>query len=333
MMAKIVTLGEIMLRLSTTVGERVASSNQFCAHYGGGEANVAISLANFGHAVSFASKIPENALGEGVKQHLQRYGIDCRYLLRGGQRLGTYYVETGIGERAAQVIYDRKGSSFAEMTKNEWPTDMFEHVEIFHISGITPALSKHWQHTLIELVKSAKQAGVKISLDINFRGKLWTTDEAKEYLKQLLPYVDVCSAGKLDAQVFMDIPAPKEETDDQYYYDQMNQLYPNIDLFYGTHREVISASHHLLTGRLWHQGNYVLSPVHVIDPIVDRVGGGDAFAAGVLHGIATQSSDQELIDFATAASALKHTIYGDCNLFSVSEINEFMKNGSGKIIR
>ena len=332
-MGKMLTLGEIMLRLSTTVGERVASSNQFFAHYGGGEANVAISLANFGHTVAFASKIPENALGDGVKQHLQRYGVECRYLLRGGNRLGTYYVETGIGERAAQVVYDRKGSSFVEMTKSEWPTEMFEGIDIFHISGITPALSKNWQQTLIELVQAAKQAGAKISLDINFRGKLWTTDEAKQYLKQILPYVDFCSAGKLDAQVFMDIPAPDKETDDRYYYDQMNQLYPNIELFYGTHRKVISASHNILTGRLWHQGNYVVSQSHIIDPIIDRVGGGDAFAAGVLHGIANQSSDQELIAFATAASALKHTVHGDCNLFSATEINDFIKNGSGKIVR
>lgn len=332
-MGKMLTLGEIMLRLSTTVGERVASSTQFFAHYGGGEANVAISLANFGHWVAFASKIPANALGDGAQQHLQRYGVDCRYVLRGGSRLGTYYVETGVGERAAQVVYDRKGSSFAEMTTNEWPEALFDEVDIFHISGITPALSKDWQATLINLVKAAKQAGVKISLDINFRGKLWTTDEAKQYLKKLLPYVDFCSAGKLDAQVFMDIPASAEAIDDRYYYEEMNRLYPNIDMFYGTHRKVISASHHVLIGRLWHQGNYVVSQAHIIDPIVDRVGGGDAFAAGVLHGIASQSSDQTLIDFATAASALKHTVHGDCNLFSVSEVQDFINNGSGKIIR
>ncbi|WP_291292141.1 sugar kinase [Enterococcus sp.] len=333
-MANILTLGEIMLRLSTPVGERIAHSSAFAAHYGGGEANVAISLANFGHQVSFASKVPENALGDAVLHHLRSYGVDCRHLLRGGSRLGTYYIETGVGERAARVVYDRAGSSFAQMADNEWSEELFDGVDIFHLSGITPALSSTWRKLLVTLIKEAKAAGCKISFDINYRGKLWSTDEARVYLQEVLPYVDYCSAGKLDAQVFMDIPAAeKEEADDSYYYQEMHRKYPNIKLFYATNRQVFSASHNQLTGSLWHEGNYVVSATHEIHPIVDRVGGGDAFSAGILHGLLTNKADQAIIDFATAASALKHTIHGDCNQFTEAEVTEFLAVGSGKIIR
>lgn len=332
-MANILTLGEIMLRLSTTLGDRIAHSSLFAAHYGGGEANVAISLANFGHRVSFASKVPENALGDAVFHHLRSYGVDCRHVLRGGSRLGTYYIETGIGERAARVVYDRAGSSFAQMKENEWQSDLFDGVDIVHLSGITPALSTTWQTLLLTLIKEAKAAGCKISFDINYRGKLWTTAEARVFLQEVLPYVDYCSAGQLDAQVFMDVAAPTEEVEDDYYYQEMHRKYPNIQLFYSTSRQVLSASHNQLTGSLWHNGNYVVSATHEINPIVDRVGGGDAFSAGVLHGLVTKKQDQEIIDFATAASALKHTIHGDCNQFSANEIQEFIATGSGKIIR
>jgi 2-dehydro-3-deoxygluconokinase len=332
-MARIITLGEIMLRLSTSSGVRLEQSGSFAAHYGGGEANVAISLANYGHDVSFASKIPANDLGKAVKRHLLSYGVDCGLLLTGGNRLGTYYMESGVGERAAKVIYDRAGSSFAEMQTNEWSTEIFKDVDLFHISGITPALSQTWQSLTLSLVKMAKQAGCKISFDINYRGKLWTTQEAAACLKEILPFVDYCSAGKLDAQVFMGIPAYDEEDELVYYYEQMNQLYPNIELFYSTKREVISASANTLTGTLWHKGQYVVSQTHHIEPIVDRVGGGDAFCAGILHGTLNNFSSQETIDFATAASALKHTIHGDCNQFTETEINDFLEAGSGKIIR
>ena len=211
-MGKVVTLGEIMLRLSTPVGIRVAQTENFAVHYGGGEANVAISLANYGHQVTFASKVPDNSLGEAAKKHLSRYGVSTEFVRTGGTRLGTYYLETGTGERAASVVYDRACSSFAQIEEMEWDLhELFSGVEIFHISGITAALSKTWQSMTVALVKAAKQAGCQVSFDINYRGKLWSQKEASVALKAILPFVDICSAGVLDARYLLEIPEPEEE--------------------------------------------------------------------------------------------------------------------------
>ena len=334
-MGKVVTLGEIMLRLSTNSGVRIAQADSLHAHYGGGEANIAISLANFGHDVYFASKTPENGLGEGVEKHLNRYRVHTDFLLKGGSRLGTYYVEAGIGERAANVIYDRTGSSFAEMTESEWQKEeLFSSVDIFHISGITPALSLNWKKITILLVKAAKEAGCKISFDINYRGKLWSQKEAGETMSEILPLVDYCSAGKLDAIYLLGISEyTGEENELAYYYPEIQMKFPNISILYSTKRNVLSASNNELIGTLWMNNSYYESQKHLINPIIDRVGGGDAFAGGVLHGILVQNTPQEMINFATAASALKHTVYGDCNQFSEQEVTSFLLAGSGKINR
>ncbi|KAF1298154.1 2-dehydro-3-deoxygluconokinase [Enterococcus sp. JM4C] len=332
-MGKVLTLGEIMLRFSTNQGIRLAQSDTMAVHYGGGEANVAISLANYGHDVSFASKVPNNSLGEAVKKHLARYHVATESLLFGGDRLGTYYLESGIGQRAASVVYDRAHSSFAEMTSIEWAKeDLFDGVDIFHVSGITPALSPTWQTLTLDLMKSAKEHGCKVSFDINYRGKLWSQKEAGEVLKTLLPYVDYCSAGYMDAVHLLGI-APQEGEELPYYYKKMQALYPNIQVFYSTKRQVTSASDNHLTGTLWMDETYFESTTQAICPIVDRVGGGDAFSGGLLHGLLKKVSPQEIIEFATAASALKHTVHGDCNQFSEEEVNGFLAAGSGKIIR
>ena len=332
-MGKIVTLGEIMLRLSTQVGNRLEQTQQLDVHYGGGEANVAISLANFGHQVQFASKVPENALGEAVKKHLQRYGVETKFLLKGGARLGTYYMEAGIGERSAKVTYDRKGSSFAEMTELEWDVEnLFKDVDIFHISGITPALSKTWQKLTIDLIKIAKAKGCKISFDTNYRANLWSQKEAGSVVRTILPYVDYWSAGKLDAIHFLG----STETKDKLlidYYQEIVEKYPSIKVLYSTIRQVESASENTLVGTIWTSSGYFESQRHDIVPIVDRVGAGDAFSAGILHGLLSKFSEQKMIDFATAASALKHTVMGDCNQFSEQEVKDFIVTDSGKIIR
>ncbi|WP_375178385.1 PfkB family carbohydrate kinase [Enterococcus rotai] len=332
-MGKVVTLGEIMLRLSTQSGNRLVQSDSLQAHYGGGEANVAISLANYGHEVVFASKVPNTALGEAVRKHLRRYHVDTHYLLTGGKRLGTYYLETGIGERAASVIYDRAGSSFAEMKVLEWDlATLFDDVDIFHISGITPALSKPWQTMTLELMKQAKKAGCKVSFDCNYRSKLWSLKEAGQLFMQILPYVDYCSAGKLDAVNLLGISVDSDE-ELAFYYEKMQEHFPNIQLFYSTKRTVRSASANQLIGTLWYNHQYYESAIHEINPIVDRVGAGDAFAGGILHGVLEQMTPQATVDFATAAAALKHTVYGDCNQFSKEEVADFLICGSGKIIR
>lgn len=332
-MAKILTLGEIMLRLATTQDERLIENHQFAAHFGGGEANVAVSLANFGHQAFYASKVPENGLGLGVKRHLTKYGVDTTHLLMGGERLGTYYLETGIGLRPSAVIYDRKYSSFAAMNEIEWDMDaLFKDVELFHISGITPALSNEWQTMLLTLAEAAHKRQIKVSFDINYRGKLWSVDECGKYVRQIAHYVDYCSAGKLDALNFFKIPE-KTGADLSYYYGEIQKLYPNIKVCYATNREVVTSRHNRLQGNLFIEDALYQSTVIDIPNIVDRVGGGDAFAAGVLHGLLTKMPPQETIDFATTASALKHSVHGDCNQFSAEEVLEAMENTNGDVKR
>lgn len=336
-MAKIVTLGEIMARFSTPAGQQIAQAETFQVVYGGGEANVGISLANFGHEVAFASKVPDNPLGQAVKRHLQGYGVSTQFLLQGGKRLGTYYMTSGVGERGASVFFDREGSSFAQMTTLEWDlAALFAGVDIFHISGIALAVSDKWRDLALELVQFAKSAGCLISFDVNYRGKMWTQAECGAAIQTILPYVDYCSAGQLDARYLLGIPAAPSHVSDSltYYYQKMQEMFPNMQLFYATKREVISASHNRLTGYLWRASTgLVTSQTHDINPIVDRVGGGDAFSGGVLHGILSDWPLQEAIDFGTAASALKHTIHGDTNQFSEQEVLDFLNTGSGAIQR
>ncbi|GHU38417.1 2-dehydro-3-deoxygluconokinase [Bacilli bacterium] len=336
-MSKVITLGEILARFSTTAGSRLASVDHMRVDYGGGEANVAVSLANFGHEVSFASKVPENALGEGVKRHLKANSVSTRFLLQGGPRMGTYYMEAGVGERGAAVFFDRAGSSFATMAELEWHLpDLFSGVDIFHISGIVSAVSVQWREMAIELVKAAKAAGCIVSFDVNYRGKMWTQAECGAVIQKILPYVDYCSAGHMDARYLLGIPeAPADVANVLvYYYEKMHQMFPNIKLFYATKRDVVSASHNRLTGAIWHQTEgLVTSKTHEINPVIDRVGGGDAFSGGVLHGILSGWTLQESIDFGTAASALKHTVHGDTNLFSEKEVSDFLAAGSGAIQR
>lgn len=332
-MSKVVTLGEIMLRLSTEMGQRISTAQSFLSHYGGGEANVAVSLAQFGHSVIHATKVPDNLLGTAVIQQLRGQGVDTSAVLVGGPRLGTYYLETGIGSRAAKVIYDRAGSSFAQISKNEWSSELLSDAEILHLSGITAALTPQWCDLLVELMEMAHQKGCKVSFDINYRGNLWSQEEAGTALAKLLPHVDYCSAGKLDAIHLLGIePCSESEDELVYYYQAIKEKYPSIEGLYSTKRLVHSASSHELTGTFWRAGYYE-SSTYKLDPIVDRVGGGDAFSAGVLHGILTGMSPQELIEFATAAAALKHTVCGDSNQFTDKEVTAFLMNKSGAISR
>lgn len=337
-MEKVVTFGEIILRLSTNSGERIAQTNLLNMQYGGAEANVSISLSHFGHHVYLLSKVPENPLSDGALNHLKSYGVRTEYVLKGGERLGTYYMETGVGERSAEVTYDRKHSSINELTLSEINFDeIFRGATLYHLSGITPALSENIKEITLESLKKAKEHDVIISFDFNYRSKLWSRQEAAETIKTLLPYVDMCSCGELDAVHILGIKEANKTWDQTkrltYYYDEMSRLYPNIKYMSSTFRTVMSASANRLQGNLYVDGIMYQSKEHLIDPIVDRVGGGDAFASGILHGILTEMEPQETISFATAASALKHTIHGDCNPFSVNEIKAFCGNGSGNIIR
>ncbi|MEH7384369.1 sugar kinase [Bacillus sp. JJ1521] len=337
-MKKIVVFGEPLLRFSTNLGERLFQSDQLLMHYGGAEANVGASLSRFGYDVYFVGKVPNNPLGQAYERHLHSYGIHTDCLIKGGERLGTYYLETGVGERSAQVTYDRKGSSFAQLSMNEINfTEILQGADLFHVSGITPALSKSLQGLTLQGLKIAKELGVKTSFDFNYRAKLWSLDEASAAIKPFLPYVDFCSCGELDALNLLGI----EEADDSldhsgklaFYYKKITEMYPNIKFLYSTFREVFSASHNRLQGNLFFNGELYQSRVHDINQIVERVGGGDAFASGILFGILEGHEPEQIVTFGTAASALKHTIHGDSNVFSEEEIKAFAENAPGKIVR
>lgn len=332
---KILTLGEIMLRLSSVSGQRLSNTSSLSCHYGGGEANVAISLANFGHDAYFASLVPDNLLGLGVKQHLQYYGVHTDYLLFGGERLGTYYLETGVSQRGSQVIYDRAHSSFSQISNDIWQdATLFTGIDLFHISGITPALSEDWQVLTKQLIQKARLAGCKISLDINYRGKLWTQAAAGLVIRELLPLVDYCSAGELDARYILALFEDKAiSVDLSTCYQKMIATYPNLAVIYSTKRQVSSSSENELQGVIYMDGQLTMSKAYHISPIIDRVGSGDAFSAGTLHGILKGWDAQKIIAFGTAACVLKHTVEGDHNLFTEKEILSFQSQASLEIKR
>lgn len=337
-MKRILTFGEIILRLSTNIGERLYKTDQLAMHYGGSEANVGVSLANFGHKVYMISKVPENPLGNAAKYQLEGNGVHTDYLLKGGERLSTYYLETGVGERNAQVTYDRKNSSVSALAIDEINTDkVFEDAALFHVSGITPALSENLENLTLLLLKEAKKRGVRTSFDFNYRSKLWSHERAAHVFKQFLSYIDICFCGELDAIHFLGIDklsASINEADRlKAYYQEIQTLYPNIKYLSSTFREVISASMNRLQGNYFTNGVLYQSKVHQIDQIVDRVGAGDAFAAGILHGILQELEPELTVSFATAGAALKHTLQGDNNSFSEDEIMSFFKKESSKIIR
>lgn len=337
-MKKVVTFGEILLRFSTNIGERLFQTDQIHTHFGGAEANVAVSLSNFGHEVYFVSKVPNNPLGSAVERHLKLHGVHTDRLLKGGDRLGTYYLESGVGPRSAQVTYDRKYSSISQLSLEEIDFEgVFSGASLYHVTGITAALSPSMKEVVLYSLQKAKELGVTKSFDFNYRAKLWSQQEAAETIKAFLPYVDICSCGELDALYLLGIEQAKDSLEKgeklAYYYEQIQQMYPNIRWMSSTFREVISASTNTLQGNLYTDGALYQSKAYPIDHIVDRVGGGDAFAAGILHGILEQRTPEEIVTFATAASVLKHTIHGDCNLFSEEEIQAFATSSPGKIVR
>lgn len=336
-MKKVVTVGEILLRLSTEMGRRLSQTDKLYMHYGGAETNVGISLAEFGHDVYVISKVPNNPLGIAVERYLRSYRVHTNYLLKGGERLGTYYLETGVGQRSAQVIYDRKNSSFANLEKEEVPIrEILHNTDLLHITGITPALSKSLRELTLSTLKSAKEHNVLTSFDFNYRAKLWSQKEAGEVIKYLLPYVDICSCGELDAIHLLGIKSNVSLSKKDrliYYYKKIEEMYPNIKCFYSTFRDVTSASTNTLQGNLYVNGELYQSKVYEIDHIVDRVGGGDAFSSGILHGLLENLEPKQIVSFATAASVLKHTVHGDGNPFSKEEIFAFANNGSSKISR
>lgn len=327
----ILCVGEILLRLSTPLGVHFNDASALNIHYGGAESNVAVNLSNLGYKTSFFSKLPESQLGIGVRNHLRRYGVDIDLVLGGGDRLGSYYLDHGAGERASTVIYDRARSSIAEMTLSEVDLDkVFEGKTMLHITGITPALSPEMREVSKVIIKEAKKRGLKVNFDVNYRSKLWSLEEASAFLKEMLPYVDYLSAAKLDAVNLLGISEVEEGVSDElnYYYEQIHEMFPNIQVIYSTIRNVISATHNTLQGTMWSKGLTYYSKVHDIDYIIDRIGGGDAFASGILHGILSGKKPDYTVNFATAYSSLKHSVSGDINPFSIEETERIMTHNA-----
>ena len=340
-MGKIVTFGEIMLRLAPNGYYRFFQNDQLQATFGGGEANVAVSLANFGLDTAFVTKLPDHAIGQAAVNSLRYFGVDTSKIVRGGNRVGIYYLEKGASQRGSVCIYDRAGSSIqtADVSDFNWD-EIFEGAEWFHFTGITPALGENLVEICKEACIAAKNHGVKVSCDLNFRGKLWTRDQARAAMTELCKYVDVCISNEEDAKDVFGIEA--ENTD--IYSGKLNKEgYKSVakqlaDKFGFekvaiTLRSSISASDNDWAAMLYDGKDYCFSKEYHLH-IVDRVGGGDSFGAGLIYSLVTGKTTKDAVEFAVAASALKHSVEGDFNRMSVSEVEKLAKgDGSGRVQR
>lgn len=340
-MAKIVTMGEIMLRLSTEGNSRFVQSDSFDVNYGGGEANVAVSLQNYGNETYFVSKVPAHEIGQAAINSLRRFGVHTDHVARGGERLGIYYLETGSSLRPSKVIYDRAHSSISEATLADFDFDeIFRDADWFHWSGITPALSDSTAECLRQALIAAKKAGVTVSCDLNFRAKLWTAEKAQQVMRPLMQYVDVCIGNEEDAQMCLgfrpdaDVEGGKTDADGyKGIFQGMMKMF-GFKYVVSTLRESFSASHNGWKAMIYDGKEFYVSRRYDINPIVDRVGGGDSFSAGIIHGLANGQTQQWALEFAVAASALKHTIPGDVNMVSLSEVESLMAgSGNGRVER
>jgi 2-dehydro-3-deoxygluconokinase len=325
-------MGEIMLRLSSPGNSRFVQSQAFDACYGGGEANVAISLANYGHDVYYVSKVPAHEIGECAVQTLRKNGVRTDYVARGGNRLGIYYLETGAAMRPSKVIYDRAGSSMAEATPEDFDFDrIFEGASWFHWSGITPAISDRAAENVRLACIAAKRHGVTVSCDINFRKKLWSVEKAMSVMRPLMEYVDVCIGFLPDVDM---IAVGSNPADYRGIFEQMQKEF-HFRYVVSTFRESYSATHNSWKAAIYNGKDFYESRQYDLNPIIDRIGGGDSFSGGLIHGLVKWQGDQaKALEFAVAASALKHTIPGDFNLVSEAEVLELAGgDGSGRVQR
>lgn len=338
---KIVTFGEIMLRLSTPGNKRFIQSDSFDVVYGGGEANVAVSCTNYGHEAYFVTKLPAHEIGQSAVNALRRFGVKTDYITRGGDRVGIYYLETGASMRPSKVIYDRAHSAMAEAEPGDFDFDaIMEGAQWFHWSGITPAISDKAAELTRLACEAAKRHGVTVSVDLNFRKKLWTKEKAQSVMRPLMQYVDVCIGNEEDAELCLGFKpeASVEEgvTDAEGYKGIFRQMADTFGFKYvvSTLRESLSASHNGWKAMIYDGREFYESRHYDIFPIIDRVGGGDSFSGGIIHGLLTKKTQAEALEFAVAASALKHTINGDFNMVSAEEVESLAAgNGSGRVQR
>jgi 2-dehydro-3-deoxygluconokinase len=344
MAPSIATFGEIMLRLTPPGFERFLQSPQFAATFGGGEANVAVSLAQFGVTSRFITVLPPaNAIADAFIGELRRFGVDPSQIVRGSGRMGVYFVEAGANQRPSKVLYDREGSSIALAKPGsiDWQKALKD-VTWFHITGITPAISASAAELALESLKAARAQGIKISCDLNYRKNLWKWGKgAGEVMPELVKLVDVCIANEEDCQkcinVHVDIDVESGSLEREKYQELCERAlatYPNLEMLAVTLRESKSASHNGWSACLYDGKAFVLSKQYEITHIVDRVGGGDSFAAGLIYGLTHLAGPQEALEFAVAASCLKHSIPGDFNRFTVEEVQSLVAGGgSGRVQR
>ena len=338
---KYATLGELMLRLSTPDNSVFCQAQSFDVVYGGGEANVAVSLANYGCDALFLSAIPNNDIGQAAINSLRQYGVDTSRILRQGNRRGIYYLQTGASMRPSKVIYDRAGSAIAEAKPEDFNFDaLLEGVSWLHISGITPALSASCAEITGLALKKAKEKGIITSFDLNFRSKLWTKEEAQACLVPLMEYVDYAIGNEEDAQNCLGFHMEGDVTKGKLDVNEYEKMLAALCKQYGfkgaatSLRESHSATHNGWAGALYTEGKFYLSKHYEINPIIDRVGGGDSFSSGLIYGLTHYDSKQQAIEFAVAASALKQTIPGDYNHVGVKEVETLMGgDGSGRVQR
>jgi 2-dehydro-3-deoxygluconokinase len=345
MTTRVVTFGEIMLRLSPPGRQRFGQARSFNALYGGGEANVAVSLANFGVPVEFVTRLPANDLGEACLQFLRQYGVGTGNILRGGDRLGLYFMENGAAQRGSKVIYDRAGSSFASLQPGmfDW-REILKGATWFHWTGITPAVSEGTAAACLEAVKIARELDLTVSCDLNYRAKLWKWGKpAGEVMAELVALCDLAVANEEDAEKVFGISAADTDiktgkvSAEKYgaVCQQLARRFPRLKTIAITLRGSLSASHNTWSGALWKEGSYFSAPTYDIADIVDRVGAGDSFAAGLICALNQANPEaQHALEFAVAASALKHTIPGDFNLATAAEVETLAAgNTSGRVSR
>ena len=341
-MAKVITMGELMLRLSPEGNNRFVQVDKLNVTPGGGEANVAISLANYGHEAYFVSKLPKHEIGQMAVNGMRKFGVNTDFIVRGGNRVGLYYAETGASMRPSKVIYDRANSAIAEASPEDFDFDaIFEGADWFHWSGITPAISDASAECLRQACIAAKRHGVTVSCDLNFRKKLWTSEKAISIMRPLMQYVDVCIGNEEDAELCLgfkpDADVEGGKTDAAGYEGIFRQMMQEFGFKYvvSTLRESFSASHNGWKALIYDGKEFYQSKRYEINPIIDRVGGGDSFSGGLIHGMLKYPGDQaSALEFAVAASALKHTINGDFNLVSEAEVLSLAGgNASGRVQR
>ena len=334
-------MGEIMLRLSTPGYQRILQSDSFDVNYGGGEANVAVSLANYGHDAYFITKVPKNLIGDSALAALKKYNVNCDYVAKGGERLGIYFLETGASMRASNVIYDRAHSSIAEAEPSDFDFDkIFDGADWFHFTGITPAISDKAALLTEEACKDAKRKGLTVSVDLNFRKKLWSSEKAQRVMTNLMQYVDVCIGNEEDAEKVLGFkPGNTDVTSGELelagFKDIFKQMVDKFGFKYvvSSLRESYSASDNGWSGCIYDGKTFYHSRKYNIR-IVDRVGGGDSFAGGLICGLLDGKSMEDALEFGVAASALKHTIPGDFNLVSRAEVEALVGgDASGRVQR